>query len=157
MLIKDLQLEIEEELKSSHADYDIVNGSYGRAYRLVRPLATLEVTIDDTWIGYDLEISKDVLGRTIGFAQDTDNYPLSPKFEEGNLAVYDATIKCLRAFIADEVYAGYIDAKLALVMREDSSTFLLQLFKRFSSQTSIVSEQDVLSNPTMKRLSEYQA
>ncbi len=155
MLIEKMINDVVTELESHNADYDNFSGQYGNTYRVKRPQATLDVVIDAKWVGYSLEVSPKLFGKTVGFAEDTDNYPLTDAYEKETVATFEAAKLCLHAFLEDKVFGGVIEDSPALAMPALEAEYKMTIFKRFTADTIVFSEDELTKVEELKPLSEY--
>lgn len=78
---------------------------YGYEYTIKSEEATLVVTINLKWIGYDLSIRRRALGKDVGTHVDTDLYPLD---YDRNVTeeIAEETIQCVKALLSRDIYIG---------------------------------------------------
>jgi hypothetical protein len=63
-----------------------------------------KVKLDDTWIGYDLEIKVPKGYMTCGRQNDTDIYPIYGENEGASLEIYDDLLKTLQTVFDGKLY-----------------------------------------------------
>lgn len=113
-----------------------------RDYIVQKSEATLTIAISDSWLGYELDIHKSVLGRQIGRAEDTDNYPLDGEYEDVTEKVFDEIINCLNAFLHHDIYIGKIGKKIGLALPK-LDKFLLVQGGRFVMEKRLISKAEL--------------
>lgn len=108
--MRDYKQIIEKILADSDSKVVVTDRSNNneRDYVVHKNEATLTIAISDTWLGYELDIHKSVLGRQIGEAEDTDNYPLDGEYEAVTEQIFDEIISCLNAFLHRNIYVGKV-------------------------------------------------
>lgn len=113
--------------------------------------AEMTVTISPNWIGYDLNIKKEVFGKEFGEAVDTDNYQLNSSNANITKDIIAETQECLIGLLEGRVYAGLDDSDPVLAIPLPNGNFRLKRFRTrnkwwhlFDTWTStVMSENDV--------------
>lgn len=124
---------VEQLIAKKDVEFTEKPSSKGIAYTLKHGNATLVISLGEEWIGYELDIDRAELGKSIGTSEDTDNYPLDGKNTEVSQGIFDALLHCLRGFLDGEVYVGRIEKKLVLAVPIDDSHFKVVTCGRFSA------------------------
>src|SRR5689334_22216066 len=99
----------------------IVATRRGMQYEVETEQATLKIDIGEKWVGYELEVLA-ANGKKVGSAVDTDNYPLTGRYEKMTQEIFEEVLLCLRSLAAGEIYVGMDAAgKLLLVIPVDKN------------------------------------
>jgi hypothetical protein len=87
-------------------------GRKGKKYIIQTDDARMEVVINESWIGYELNVPD----ARIGNFEDTDNYPLGGKNLEISMEIFDEVVAALEGSLAAKIYAGAVGKKKAIAI-----------------------------------------
>lgn len=113
----------------------------GITYIIKQPELKMTITLSDKWVGFELDIPKDVLGRQIGFGEDTDNYALGDGNEKITQAIFDDLIECLNNVISGDIYIGK-NGKKAVLAFPHGKQYKVLMASRFFMRKDILEEKE---------------
>jgi hypothetical protein len=140
--IKELQKKVLDFLDGHNANYKIGTEQEHKDITVRTTEALLKISLSNSWIGYELTIDKEVLGKKFGTFLDTDIYPIGGKYKEISLKIFDETMECLVGLLSGDVWVGKIDKKLVLATPISKEKYSLCKMGRFlSSKQEIDKDQ----------------
>lgn len=150
--VSGLDNEIELYIRKHKLNADVGKTSKGTIYRVMTNQASLEIVIGNKWIGYDFQINKPVLGKSVGVSEDTDNYPLGGEYAESSYAIFNSALACLRGLVEGKIYIGKVNDKITLAIPVDEDNYKVITRRNFfaGSRNTIKSEdlpQELLRHP----------
>lgn len=113
----------------------------GNVYTIVTAEAEFEATIGPSWIGYELRIPKNVLGRAVSIFEDTDNYSVGDEGEPQATEIFYEGLNILRSLLSKKILIGKDGRKILIAIPTDSS-YALHEKGRFISKEREVSVND---------------
>ena len=153
--IENLKRKIDRLLLSHNVTDDIVldvNDEKGE-YSLSSEGMKLSIRINKNWIGYELEIQKSILGKSIGTFSDTDNYPIQGDNAVMALKVFDEVYYCLQGVLKNEIYVGKHKGKLDLAIPIGDQEFkVIERNNFFTGSSRLTSKEEVEKDTNLQRL-----
>lgn len=142
-----MKKKIEDLLKGHNVSIDKRADMRGRGdvYKIKTKEATITVTLGESWVGYELDVNKEVAGRRLGTSVDTDNYPLENGKESITMDIFDEALLCLRSLLEGKVYAGKLRGKPTIAIPQDNGTYKIVSQGRFVAQKEVVSDDELKS------------
>jgi len=122
--VDDFKRQIESRAEG-FSDLRVQEDGDTRRYRFQKKEATLLLTVGPSWAGYELTVPKHVVGRILGTAEDTDNYPLGGKNSKITKEVFKNCLQCLNNFLNDQIYVGKMARKYVFAMPLQGEYLLL--------------------------------
>lgn len=136
--IQALKEKVEQRL-SGVENVSVQDKGNTRTYQITGKEAEFEIAIGESWVGYELSIPKEVLGRQIGAAEDTDNYALDDKNAVTAMTIFNNALQCLDSFLKDQIYIGIVGKKRILAIPCDHG-YVLRAAGRFVMDKKIISQ-----------------
>lgn len=91
---------------------------------------TCEVTLNDKWIGYDLDIEVPAKCVLCGLRNDTDIYPIYGEYEDISLEIYDDLLTTIKAIFTNDVHYISNDKFSYTARRNDDGSYTMKYWER---------------------------
>lgn len=134
---------VEDIIHKSNLTADIRRSKDETVYKLVLAELEMVITLSDSWVGFELSIPKTVLGKSVGYAEDTDNYPLGNGNEGITAEIFDELVNCLQAVTSGEVYIGK-QGRRSILALPDGTSYRVFKAATFTMTRELLSKEDFL-------------
>lgn len=153
--VESLKRKIRSTLTDHNMPYGIkleINEERGE-YTLKSKQVKLAIRINEKWIGYELEINRSTLGKTIGAFSDTDNYEIQGEYAGASLDKFNEVYCCLRALLNNEIYVGKNGKRLYLAIPVSDKEFrMITRISYFSGSSHLTSKDEIENNQDLHRI-----
>lgn len=141
------------ESRGKQSNFEVSIDEKNGKFTLASSCAKLEVIVDEKWIGYDLEISESTFRKTIGWAVDTDNYPIQGKHAAFALEIFDEVYNCLEAALDDEIFIAGDGKRYRLAIPVNDKEFrLIECRNFFATSGKLVTRSTIEQDESMLKL-----